>query len=388
MRQDAFEQLSRDNADIPRHDVLASTQKLLDRVLFVAFCEDRGLLPAETIRKAYEHRDPYHPRPIWENFRGLFSSINKGNAALGIHAYNGGLFADDPLLDSLKVSDEVCGYFRDLASYDYQPAYRGDRRRPSSSTSTFSATSSSSRSPTWNGCATSWTDWPSRWAPRSTRPAARRKATFYTPSFITRYIVDQALAACCATASSNCGPHSRKAAKGGGEDRACRSARLSARQADQARRRPRWSSSGKPGRTSWPRSALLDPACGSGAFLIEAFDQLHATYQRSNDRLAELRGHRTPVRPGQADSRKQSLRRGPERRGHRDLPAEPVDQDGRARQGADEPRPSDPRRQQRRRRSGRSSQERSTGKPPSPKSSSKAASTSSSAIRPTSARNG
>lgn len=38
---------------------------------------------------------------------------------------------------------------------------------------------------------------------------------------------------------------------------------------------------------------LLDPACGSGAFLIEAFDQLHATYERSNDRLAELRGHRT-----------------------------------------------------------------------------------------------
>jgi Eco57I restriction-modification methylase len=38
---------------------------------------------------------------------------------------------------------------------------------------------------------------------------------------------------------------------------------------------------------------LLDPACGSGAFLIEAFDQLHATYQRSNDRLAELRGYRT-----------------------------------------------------------------------------------------------
>ncbi|MCG8587214.1 MAG: Eco57I restriction-modification methylase domain-containing protein, partial [Pirellulales bacterium] len=36
---------------------------------------------------------------------------------------------------------------------------------------------------------------------------------------------------------------------------------------------------------------LLDPACGSGAFLIEAFDQLHAANQESNDRLKELRGH-------------------------------------------------------------------------------------------------
>jgi hypothetical protein len=34
---------------------------------------------------------------------------------------------------------------------------------------------------------------------------------------------------------------------------------------------------------------LLDPACGSGAFLIEAFDQLHAAYQPNLfTRLARL----------------------------------------------------------------------------------------------------
>lgn len=38
---------------------------------------------------------------------------------------------------------------------------------------------------------------------------------------------------------------------------------------------------------------ILVPACGSGAFLIEAFDQLHAVYEASNARLDELRGHRT-----------------------------------------------------------------------------------------------
>ena len=87
----------RDNPHVAARTTCSGrTQKLLDRVLFCAFCEDRGLLPADTIRKAYEHRDPYHPRPIWENFRGLFRAINRGNAALGIHAYNGGLFADDP----------------------------------------------------------------------------------------------------------------------------------------------------------------------------------------------------------------------------------------------------------------------------------------------------
>ena len=140
--------------------MLASTQKLLDRILFCAFCEDRGLLPAETIQKAYEHSDPYNPRPIWENFRGLFRAINIGNTALNIPAYNGGLFADDPDLDRLTVPDEVCRYFQDLAAYDYRPPHEAADEpagRPSSWTWTSWATSSSSRSPTWSGSATSWT---------------------------------------------------------------------------------------------------------------------------------------------------------------------------------------------------------------------------------------
>ena len=41
------------------------------------------------------------------------------------------------------------------------------------------------------------------------------------------------------------------------------------------------------------RLRILDPACGSGAVLIEAFDQLHALNESSNARLEELRGHRT-----------------------------------------------------------------------------------------------
>ncbi len=94
MREYAFDHLCRANPTVGPRDVLASTQKLLDRILFCAFCEDRGLLPAETILKAYEHNDPYNPRPVWENFRGLFRAINVGNTALNIPAYNGGLFAE------------------------------------------------------------------------------------------------------------------------------------------------------------------------------------------------------------------------------------------------------------------------------------------------------
>jgi hypothetical protein len=87
-----------------------------------AICEDCGLLPAESLKRAFEHHDPYNPRPVWLNFRGLFRAIDEGNAGLNIPAYNGGLFAPDPALDALQVPDEVCAHFKDLGDYDYRPA--------------------------------------------------------------------------------------------------------------------------------------------------------------------------------------------------------------------------------------------------------------------------
>src|SRR5439155_1800417 len=35
---------------------------------------------------------------------------------------------------------------------------------------------------------------------------------------------------------------------------------------------------------------IVDPACGSGAFLIEAFEQLYAAYQQAQARYTELHG--------------------------------------------------------------------------------------------------
>jgi hypothetical protein len=43
---------------------------------------------------------------VWENFRGLFRAIDLGNEALGVQAYDGGLFEPDPFLDALSVPDE------------------------------------------------------------------------------------------------------------------------------------------------------------------------------------------------------------------------------------------------------------------------------------------
>jgi hypothetical protein len=119
LRRQTFHELRRTNPDIAPADLLIATQKILDRVLFIAFSEDRGLLPAKSIANAFRHADPYNPRPIWDNFRGLFRAVDEGNKALEISKYNGGLFALDELLEKLRVPDVVCKGFDKLAGYEY-----------------------------------------------------------------------------------------------------------------------------------------------------------------------------------------------------------------------------------------------------------------------------
>lgn len=295
MRQDAFNRLCEDNPTVGKHDVLTSTQKLLDRVLFCAFSEDRGLLPPETIRKAYEHRDPYHPRPIWETFRGLFDAINRGNAALGIHAYNGGLFAPDSILDGLQVSDAVCSYFHDLGSYDYRPAHEAAQSAAGENLIDVdilghifeqSITDLEKLRNELDGLAE-----PVGAEKHKTR--RKKEGAFYTPSFITRYIIEQALGGVLKDRFERLRQAHERNAKG-----AARAALASPAVYETEKLK-------KPALTAlvdfweaWQDAELgavrlLDPACGSGAFLIEAFDQLHAAYEASNDRLQELRGHRT-----------------------------------------------------------------------------------------------
>jgi len=101
---------------------IAIAQKLLDRIIFVAFCEDRALLPSETIHTAFANTAPFHKvtNPRWQNFRELFRSIDKGNEAANISAFNGGLFRDDPEVDNLELDDTWTYFFNSIGSYDFR----------------------------------------------------------------------------------------------------------------------------------------------------------------------------------------------------------------------------------------------------------------------------
>ena len=126
------------------------------------------------------------------------------------------------------------------------------------------------------------------------KPGRRRKqeGAVYTPAFITRYLVEQALGGVLksrfeALRQQHEADAAGTARKALADPNAYDLAALNDPQRKALIRFwEAWQEELK-------RLRILDPACGSGAILIEAFNQLHAVYDLSNARLEELRGQRT-----------------------------------------------------------------------------------------------
>lgn len=241
--------------------LIATAQKVLDRILFIAFCEDRGLLPEKTIQKAHDHKDPYSPRTIWENFKAVFQAVDKGNSALSIPGYNGGLFAHDPLLDEqLWVSDILCSHLNKLTSYDFASEVSVNILGHifEQSVSDLEELRAQATNQTYD------------------QKKGRRKTqgVYYTPAFITQYIVGVAL-----------GEYLERKEKALWEEMGIDQIRANAVRQRQRAEIQFWERYRDEVLT---QTRVVDPACGSGAFLIAAFDFLNRKYEEVNERLAAL----------------------------------------------------------------------------------------------------
>ncbi|MBQ2547452.1 MAG: hypothetical protein II558_00980, partial [Treponema sp.] len=109
-----FEDLCENNPDTDKLLLFKKTQKLLDRILFVLFCEDRNLLPANStigiINDYKKLKELGYYQPLYNVFKTFFDRIDKGfkhetDSSKNIFAYNGGLFKPDEILDSVKIGD-------------------------------------------------------------------------------------------------------------------------------------------------------------------------------------------------------------------------------------------------------------------------------------------
>lgn len=104
-------------------EAIRIAQKLLDRIIFIAFCEDRGLLPEKSLEATRENIRTYSraKNPAWESFLDLFAAIDKGaKGKREITAFNGGLFEDDPEINALELVDEKwTNAFVGFGNYDF-----------------------------------------------------------------------------------------------------------------------------------------------------------------------------------------------------------------------------------------------------------------------------
>ena len=108
------DRLSRDPSDEGLDDAYEQVMLILFRLLFVAYAEDKDLLPYSTNNHYHHHslkliarrllqdrqqgRDRYDERAtsLWDDICHLWDAVDKGNDSWGVPAYNGGLFSDDP----------------------------------------------------------------------------------------------------------------------------------------------------------------------------------------------------------------------------------------------------------------------------------------------------
>ncbi len=125
IRLNLFNHLTQYNPNIEKIILLEKAQKILDRLIFMLCCEDTGtLLPRNLVRDTYTNgirsRDRSDER-VWREFKNLFIDIDLGRSDIDPHInqYNGGLFAKDDLLDNLSIKDTIWKELVDLNRYDF-----------------------------------------------------------------------------------------------------------------------------------------------------------------------------------------------------------------------------------------------------------------------------
>ena len=258
---------------LPDYDPLRSisvAQTILDRVLFTAFAEDTGLLPDRILEKAFEHADPFNPHPIWDNFKGLFAAIDRGNHQLDVPPYNGGLFAQDPVLDAISVPDLLCERFKNIGAYDFasEVSVTVLGHIFEQSISDVERLQAEARGEILE-------------SEKKTGTTGRRKrdGVVYTPDYVARFIVKQTLEVHLGEIFSEIVTRFAKKGAAVSDYEAIEWKRKSAEQEAWIAYRDRLKT-----------LRIVDPACGSGVFLVMAFDYMKAEMTRVNDKIAKFKG--------------------------------------------------------------------------------------------------
>ncbi|SMD43051.1 Type I restriction-modification system methyltransferase subunit [Aquiflexum balticum DSM 16537] len=259
-KQQLWQDMVANNPGLDELLLYKKSQKLLDRFLFIFFAEDKGLLPPNSISEiikqweTLEHLDSYVP--LYDRFKLYFGFMNTGRPArkdkAEIHAYNGGLFAHDELLDSLTISDGLLKkHVSKLTEYDFESEV---------DTNILGHIFEHSLNDIENVRASlegTTVD--------KSKTKRKKDGVFYTPKYITKYIVDNTLGKLCTEKKAELGIIDEEFAKG----KAGRKKDTLQKLVAQLKAYREW----------LLQLAICDPACGSGAFLNQVLEFLMAEHR-------------------------------------------------------------------------------------------------------------
>lgn len=248
------------------------TQKLIDRLLFIFFAEDAGLLPPNSISrmvdrwKMLKEEDAY--KPLYDIFKQFFGYINTGRSGKTpqdeIFAYNGGLMLEDEVLESIVVSDEVLlKHVSKLTTYDFSSEVDVNILGHifENSLNDIEAVTAELEGQEIE----------------KSKSKRKKDGVFYTPKYITKYIVDQTVGKLCDEKKVELNIIDEEYAKGRSNRK-----KETLRQLDENLQAYR----------KWLLNlTICDPACGSGAFLNQALEYLMEEHRYIDELESQLLGY-------------------------------------------------------------------------------------------------
>ncbi|MCF8366315.1 MAG: N-6 DNA methylase, partial [Bacteroidales bacterium] len=286
-REAIFNNLVKNNPETDKILLFKKTQKLLDRFLFIFFAEDRLLLPPNSIGEIVkqwttlkEELDEYFP--LYTRFKKYFGYMNTGfkGKKYDIYAYNGGLFKPDEILDNITIDDDILHeHTLRLSNYDFETDVdvnilghifehslgeienvQAEIARTAEQAPLHLAEQKEKKG---------------EHAPHTTSKR-KKDGIFYTPKYITKYIVENTVGKLCEEKRSTLGIIDEEYTKGRKNRKKDRVKSLDKKLDDYR---------------NWLLSlTILDPACGSGAFLNQALEFLINEHSKIDELREQLLG--------------------------------------------------------------------------------------------------
>lgn len=247
------------------------SQKLIDRFLFIFFAEDRTLLPSNStlqiLNKWKDDWDFGDERPLYQLFKQYFNFLDIGRKGTEkraeIYAYNGGLFKPDALLDNLEIDNDLLyKYTLKLANYDFESQVDVNILGHIFENSLNEIESVNAE--------IEGGDFDKQKSKR------KKDGVFYTPKYITKYIVENTVGKLCEEKKAALGFAEEEYFKGRKNRNKATIEKLVSILDDY--------------REWLLQITICDPACGSGAFLNQALDFLIKEHTYIDELKAKVLG--------------------------------------------------------------------------------------------------